>query len=157
MGYTTRFTGSIEVTPKLNPQEIEFLNKFNGTRRMDRKNGPYFVDGTGFAGQGHDADILNHNQPPEGQPGLWCQWIPKKNGKAIKWDGWEKFYDSCEWMEYLIEHFIGEHPIAKKLYPEQFAFLQGHTLNRTIKAKGEDKTVHWCMHVVENVVSKVNQ
>ena len=71
MGYTTDFTGSIAISPPLNAEEIAYLHKFNETRRMDRKNGPYFVDGTGDYGQGRDPDIRDYNKAPAGQPGLW--------------------------------------------------------------------------------------
>lgn len=64
MGYTTEFTGSIAITPPLNPEEIAYLNKFSDTRRMDREKGPYFVDGTDEFGQGKDPDIHNYNSPP---------------------------------------------------------------------------------------------
>ncbi len=49
---------------------------------------------------------MNHNQPPVGQPGLWCQWTPSENGAAIIWGEGEKFYYYVEWLTYLIEHFL---------------------------------------------------
>ena len=87
MGYTTDFWGEVSIDPPLNAEEIEFLTKFSRTRRMDRKNGAYYVDGTGDFGQGQDTDIVNYNRPPEGQPGFWCQWVPSKDGRFIEWDG----------------------------------------------------------------------
>jgi len=148
MGYTTDFYGAVEVEPPLNEEEIKFLKKFNETRRMDRKNGPYYVDGSGFAGQGRDEDLINFNTPPEGQPGLWCQWVPSDDGKAIEWDGGEKFYESVEWMRYIIDHFIGQNPLAKKEIP----FLEKHTLNGTIEAYGEDRDDRWDLVVKNNEV-----
>lgn len=96
MGYTTDFTGRVTVTPPLNPHEIAYLTKFGTTRRMRRGNGPYFVDGTGYAGQGRDADIEDFNQQPADQPGLWCGWVPTESGDGIEWNGVEKFYRSAE-------------------------------------------------------------
>ena len=149
MGYTTDFDGQIDIVPALNEQEREFLTKFAETRRMDRENGPYFVDGTGGFGQGNDPDIRSHNSPPEGQPALWCQWTPNEDGDAIVWDEGEKFYESAEWMVYLIQHFLGTNPLAKSDLP----FLQGHTLNGTISAQGEDPDDMWLLHVRDNTVS----
>ena len=104
MGYTTDFVGRIDVVPALNAEEIEYINKFADTRRMDRANGPYFVDGDE---QDNGPDVIyDHNSPPEGQPGLWCHWVPNDDGTAIEWDGGEKFNHSAEWMAYLIEHFL---------------------------------------------------
>lgn len=149
MGYTTDFDGQIDVVPPLNEAEIAFLNKFAGTRRMDCEQGPYYVDRSGFAGQDDDPKVRDHNHPPEGQPSLWCQWVPADEGDAIVWDGNEKFYESPEWMAYLIEHFIGKNPKAKSELP----FLQGHVLNGTISAQGEEPSDMWLLHVKDNVVS----
>lgn len=148
MGYTTTFEGQVAVVPPLSKEEIDFLNKFAATRRMNRTKGPYFVDGTGSHGQGQDADIRDHNAPPQGQPGLWCQWVPTEDGAAIEWDGGEKFYDSVEWMAYLIEHFIGSAPKAKAQLP----FLQAHTLNGVIEAQGEESGDIWRLIVKDNEV-----
>ena len=149
MGYTTTFTGGIVINPPLNKAEIDYLNKFSYTRRMERKNGPYFVDGTGNFGQGNDEDIINYNSPDPSQPGLWCQWVPTKNGKKIKWNGAEKFYKSEAWMNYLIEHFLKEGAFGKDKLP----FFSNHTLNGVIKARGEDRDDRWTLLVKDNEVS----
>lgn len=151
MGYTTEFEGQIKINPPLNSDEINYLKKFNDTRRMMRKNGPYFVDGSGMMGQGEDKDIIEYNSPPEGQPGLWCQWTPTEDGTAIEWDGGEKFYASEEWMEYIIKHFIGSNPIAPTK-ETTLQFLKPHTLNGVIEAQGEDDEDHWFLVVEDNEV-----
>jgi hypothetical protein len=106
MGYITEFEGSVGISPPLNAHEIAYLRKFAASRRMDRTRGPCFVAGPGPFGQGHDGDIRDFNKPPAGQPGLWCRWQPTKDGRAIKWNGVEKFYNSEEWMTYLIDLFL---------------------------------------------------
>lgn len=135
MGYTTDFSGSFEVTPALNPAQVAYLQAFNNTRRMvrDKKitetrpdpvreavglpvgaQGGYFVGAAGDnAGQedmmgkrNPSTGILDHNGPPSGQPGLWCQWTAIEAGTEIEWDGGEKFYDYIEWMKYIVEHFL---------------------------------------------------
>lgn len=150
MGYTTEFEGQIAVEPPLSKDEIEFLTKFAKTRRMNRLNGPYYVDGTGFAGQGCDQDVINYNEPPRGQPGLWCKWVPTEDGTAIEWNGVEKFYDSEEWMRYIINHFLSKDHFAK------LPFLTGHTLNGTILAQGESITDRWMLQVVDNAVTSID-
>ena len=149
MGYTTEFFGHVAVDPPLFEEEITFLMKFSRTRRMNRTNGPYFVDGNGFMGQDRDPDIIDYNNPPTGQPGLWCQWVPTDDGAGIEWDGGQKFYDSVEWMKYLIDHFIGSDPLAKGTLP----FLNAHTVNGRIRAEGEDRDDNWTLVVENNVVS----
>lgn len=138
MGYHTEFSGSIQIEPPLSPERIEFLTKFNQTRRMHRKNGPHFVDGTGYMGQGSDQDVIDYNSPDPSQPGLWCQWVPTPDGTAIEWDGGEKFYEAAAWMKYIINHYIAP---------------QGHVCNGVIDAQGEYSTDMWQLHVVDNVVT----
>jgi hypothetical protein len=149
MGYTTYFSGSVTIDPPLNTGEIAFLKKFNETRRMQRANGPYFVDGSGFAGQGSDPDIENFNAPPDGQPGLWCHWMPTDDGAEIVWDDGEKFYEAAAWMKYIITHFLQPDALAKKQLP----FLQAnHTVNGTIEAQGEESEDRWDLIVKDNKV-----
>lgn len=143
MGYTTDFFGSINIEPPLNKKEITYLKKFASTRRVNRVRGPYYVgddqSGMWFSDKKIDKtiDVLDVNKPPEGQPGLWCQWVPSEDGKSLQWDGGEKFYEADAWMMYLIEHFLCETPCAKILDP-QMSFLKGHSLNGVIYAIGED-------------------
>jgi hypothetical protein len=117
---------------------------------MQRRKGPYFVDGEGFGwSQEKDPDVIDYNKPPEGQPGLWCQWIATPDGKEIEWDGGEKFYHAAEWMLYLIEHFIGSDPKAKT----ELSFLQSHICNGEIEAQGEEYDDRWLLKVTDNQVS----
>lgn len=153
MGYTTDFTGQIEVSPPLNDEEIEYLKKFSETRRMSCEQGPYYVDRGGLFGQDHEDGISNYNSPPAGQPSLWCQWVPTDDGQHIEWNGTEKFYCSVEWMQYLMDHFIGPTPLAA---PE-LDFLQPHTLNGEITAQGEEYDDRWVLKVENNVASRVDQ
>ena len=154
MDYHTKFFGHVNVVPPLSSQEIEYLNKFSDTRRMDRSKGPYFVNGTGYAGQDHESDIKDYNSPPSGQPSLWCHWVPTQDGSAIEWNGSEKFRNSLEWMKYLIEHFVGSNPFAKQVSTEEFSFLQSHTLNGEIAAEGESESDRWTLSVKDNKVTK---
>lgn len=156
MGYTTDFSGEVSITPPLNQAEISFLNAFNATRRVQRTRGPYYVGDRGCGvltpGQTFDgeSDVTNMNAAPEGQPGLWCQWIPTEDGTAIQWDGGEKFYESEAWMEYIIDHFLKPGCIAAKELP----FLQAnHICNGEIEAQGEDPNDRWKLVVEDNVVS----
>jgi len=148
MGYTTYFEGEIGIDPPLNIKELHFLKRFSDTRRVKRIQGPYFVGGSRMSTS--SAGIIDGNCPAEGQPGLWCQWIPTDEGEAIVWNECEKFYDSAEWMVYLIRHFLCEKPLAKK----ELSFLQGHVLNGTIKAHRQDHLDTWLLVVEDNVVSR---
>lgn len=143
MGYHTEFYGAVEIYPPLNEKEKEFLQKFSNSRRMDRSRGPYYVEDTGFLSI--DNDIYDYNRPPPGQPDLWCHWVPNEDGTKIQWNGAERFYHSFEWMQYLVDYFIGSNPLAKNELP----FLEKHVVHGVIEAQGEDHNDHWYL-IVEN-------
>lgn len=157
MGYTTDFSGQVTVSPPLNEDEIAYLNKFAETRRMLRKNGPYYVQGTGSWGQGHDPDVEDYNSPDPSQPGLWCKWVPTEDGTGIIWNEAEKFYDSVEWMQYLIDHFLRPDAPGKTQTVDgnHFFHFGDHTLNGVIAAQGEDEDDQWFLVVRDNKAEHV--
>jgi hypothetical protein len=99
--------------------------------------GAYYC-GTGDFGQDSDASVLNSNGAPQGQPGLWCQWVPSENRKEIEWNGGEKFYEYVEWIKYIIENFLKP---------------WGRTLNGTVNWVGEDSDDRGKITIVNNIVS----
>src|SRR5262245_45524459 len=127
MGYHTLFEGEFRLDRPLREAEARYLLKFSRTRRVKRDpvkaalmpdperealnlhpgvEGCYFVGGLGFAGQDDDDSVLDGGEPPWGQPGLWCQWVPTPDRQGIVWDRLEKFYNYVDWLRYLIEHFL---------------------------------------------------
>lgn len=159
MGYTTDFNGEFGLNKPLSAEHKTFLEKFSGTRRMNRKeavaaklqdsvriaaglpvgkDGAYFVGGKEDFGQGHDESIANYNTPPSGQPSLWCQWVPNDDGTAIVWDGGEKFYEYVDWIEYLINNFLQP---------------WGYVLNGEVEWFGEDRDDRGLIVVDNNAVS----
>lgn len=147
MGYTTLFEGAIHVDPPLSEEEREYLLSFSKSRRWSRAGGPYATEdppGSAAADQGGVA---------EGQPSLWCHWVPSADGQFIHWDGCDKFYDAHEWMAYVIHHFFAPDPWAK-LSSEGFERFGGHRFNGEILAIGERAASDvWLLRVVENSVS----
>lgn len=167
MGYTTDFSGKFDIDRPLAPEHKSYLEAFAYTRRMKRDpakteqrpdpvrlaaglpvghDGGYFVGAIGDYGQeypvgspwgGTADDLLDYNLEPGGQPSLWCQWVPTEDGTAIEWNGTEKFYSYIEWLEYLIEHFLGP---------------WGYSLNGEVKWKGEDRGDRGTITVRNNAV-----
>ena len=142
MGYTTTFEGRFNITPTLTEEHRKFLTKFSETRRMARKVGPeygvegeWYVDGAGWAGQDHDKTIIDYNNPPSTQPGLWCQWIPTEDGDALVWDEGEKFYYYVEWLEYLVENYLKP---------------RGYTISGEVEWQGEDSNDRGLIRVNDN-------
>lgn len=131
MGYTTEFSGVFLFDKKLDEDTHKFLEKLAYTRRMKRNvdeniygvEGEFYVDGKGFAGQEHEDNIVDYNNPPGEQPSLWLQWIPTEDGCGLMWDGGEKFYAYVPWLKYLI----------KKIFKPR-----GYVLNGDVKWRGED-------------------
>jgi hypothetical protein len=103
-----------------------------------------FYCGTGMSGQdgGYfnsttDNSVVEYNNPPSTQCGLWCQWNPSDDGTEIVWDGSEKFYNYVEWLEYLIANFLKP---------------WGYEVNGMVEWKGEDSQDIGVIEVVNNVV-----
>lgn len=161
MGYTTDFDGKFDLDKPLTEAHRAYLVKFNETRRMRRNpsltskradpvreavglpvgpEGAYFVGEGGYAGQDNGPDVTDHNEAPEGQPGLWCQWVPNEDGTAIVWDGGEKFYFYTEWLQYLIHNFLAP---------------WGYALNGQVEWNGEEPGDQGVIHVRDNEVRAV--
>lgn len=144
VGYTTDFEGSFYITPTLKPEDRKYLVAFANTRRMKRNLGPvygvegeFYVEGTGFAGQDEDLNIIDYNRPPSTQPGLWCQWEPNEDGTTFGWNGTEKFYNYVEWLAYLISNIF---------------IPRGYTLNGEVEWIGEDSNDFGKIQVVGNAI-----
>lgn len=143
MGYTTDFVGSFKITPALSNHDKEFLVKFAETRRMKRNiegygvDGEFYVDGGGSFWQDRDETVVDYNQPPSTQPGLWCQWVPSEDGTELMWDGNEKFYNYVEWLEYLIKSILSP---------------RGYKVNGEVEWQGEERDDRGMIVVNDNTV-----
>lgn len=146
MGYTTEFDGTFKLNKKLTPELHAFLKQLEDTRRMKRDvdesiygvEGEFFVAGEGFRGQGHSDNVIDHNEPPATQPGLWLGWTPTDDKMGLEWNGVEKFYNYGEWLVYLIE---------KILRPN------GYVLNGSVRYSGEEIGDAGRLVVADNEVS----
>lgn len=75
MGYTTEFVGTFKLDKQLTLDQFNELEVIAETR----------------GGETNDA-----------RPDSYCQWVPTKDGRELKWDGNEKFYNYVEWLQWLI-------------------------------------------------------
>lgn len=133
MGYTTDFIGHIDIEPALNEQEIAYLTAFSESRRFRRPGGPYDVPGNPRAETSDGVDMHLYNQPPDGQPGLWCDWVPCWDGCCLSYNGNEKFYGSVAWLRYLVDHFLKPGALASRPADPRFAgFTFDHVLDGTV-------------------------
>jgi hypothetical protein len=106
--------------------QVKYLTRFSQTRRMKRDpskldpdplretvgllpevDGGLYVGSSDPYGQDYDhASVIDMNKPPEGQPSLWCKWVPTEDGTELEWNTEENFYKYIEWLQYLIEKFF---------------------------------------------------
>lgn len=153
MGYTTDFIGHIDIAPSLNADEIAYLSAFSASRRFDRPGGPYAVPGNPAAEDQDDFPVDVRKRVPDGQPGLWCDWVPCWDGCCLAYDGTEKFYQPVRWLEYLIDHFLrpGAHA-ADSEEPLLAGFTFDHVLNGVVVGCRRDNKQLFAIKVVDNVV-----
>lgn len=114
MGYTTTFSGHVSIVPALSGPDLLKLQQIASCDQ--REEGPGKVPNA---------------------PGYRCQWEPSDDGSSLSWDGNEKFYNSVEWMTYLVTA-LG---------------TKGYVCNGLIEAHGEEAGDIWRLSVVDNKVS----
>ncbi|QRG65954.1 hypothetical protein [Brevibacillus choshinensis] len=153
LGYSTAFEGYLEVDKELDDDSFELLKGLARTRRIKRD--PQILEQLGYgtaeslgidgelyvepAGKTNDycPSIINQNEPPGRQPGIFLQWIPTEDRKRIIWDRGIKFYNADEWIMYLIDNILSP---------------RGYIVNGIVNAQGEDEEDKWRIEVKENTV-----
>jgi hypothetical protein len=140
MGYDTCFHGAFVISPPLSPDRTAYLRAFSETRRCRRSLSheplksqslreavglPFGEDGAHCAAEPEkDHDLTqDYNEPPRGQPSLWCNWEPSPDGRLLRWNGAEKSRRFVEWLQYLTKTYLGP---------------WGHGLSGTVCWSGED-------------------
>jgi hypothetical protein len=82
--------------------------------------------------------------------------VPTDDGTAIEWDGREKFYDSPEWMAYLIDNFLRPGAHAASSGDAQFSeFTFDHVVNGEFYAAGEEDDDRWKLKIRDNEVTTI--
>jgi uncharacterized protein (TIGR02996 family) len=163
MGYSTDFEGQMIFDKPLTEVQARYIRQLSRTRRMKRDpektakledpvrkavglplgdESGYFVGTTEDFGQTRTDDIVNFNEPPKDQPGLWCQWTIGEDNMSLLWDGGEKFYSYVDWLNYLIRHFFN---------------AWGVKLTGCITWQGEDEDDIGTIFCVDNRVVKLKE
>jgi hypothetical protein len=115
MGYSTTFTGHLDLSTPLNDHQQKFLDYFVNCRQCIYKqlhdNHPIFemIKNCNLpmkkeylvSDNDHDVKLFNDHT---GKPSLNCDWIVEDN--QLKWNENEKFYNYLEWLQYLIDNFF---------------------------------------------------
>lgn len=153
MGYTTDFIGHVDIEPRLNEHEIAYLTAFSESRRCERPGGPYDVPGNPRAEDPSCLPGNGYNRPPLGQPSLWCDWVPCRDGCCLAYNGAERFYGAVEWLRYLIEHFLRPGAVASRFGAPRFAgFTFDHVLDGMVVGCRRDNKELFAVTVTGNRV-----
>jgi len=123
----TYLNGSFQINPPLQGIHLGYLDRFSRIRHMKRDvkllkklrdplreavglplglEGAYYVAGEIFFSDYDNPTIIEYNDPPSGQPRLWCSWEASGDGESYYWTNGDKNYGHVAWLEYLIKHFL---------------------------------------------------
>lgn len=80
MGYTTKFTGTIELSK---PMSLKTAKRWMEI-----------------------ASYGDHGEVPAACPDSYLQWVPTEDLRGIVWDNNEKFYEYASWMIWVIANFL---------------------------------------------------
>jgi hypothetical protein len=181
MGFSTTYLGRLDIEPKLNPAEVEWLTAY---AEVDRRHftDPYEVpmNPRAFRLAEHhkqeeafrlkretatttrrrrraqvDQDPFTTLQPGDGSPYPHLDWKPCPTGCCIGWDSrTEKSRMAEDWLQYLIDHFLrpGAHAsLSGKPDFEEFTF--DHAVNGIIAAERDDTRQLWLIVCRDNEIS----
>ena len=176
MGFSTRYLGRLDIEPRLNSAEVEWLTAY---AEIDRR---YFTDpyevpmnprafvieqerrrdqerqrlrsGTKRRGVA-TRDAFTTLSPGDGSPYPHLDWKPCPSGCCLGWDSrTEKSRMAEEWLQYLIDHFL--RPGAKARIsgrPDFERFTFDHVVNGTIAAERDDTRQLWLIRCKDNEIS----
>lgn len=153
MGYTTYFSGAVDITPPLNEHEISYLEDFSQTiHKTYADNRPLAV----YPVDTPDAqlpEVVENFQAPAPKPGIHCTWTVTDNGsQLVTADDSDHNYDHPQWLAFLIEHlFDPANPDAlihrHRGDDPRLKHFTAHTFRGVLSADGEGDDDHWYIFV----------
>lgn len=105
MGYNTEFEGAFHIDKPVDDATYKLLQGLASTRRMKRQLTGYGTEGE-FYVQADESAVIDSNEPPSTQPGLWCDWAIQPDKTTLQWNENEKFYYYVEWLQYIIQRIL---------------------------------------------------
>ena len=175
MGFSTKYLGRLDIEPRLNPAEVEWLSAY---AEIDRRyfSDPYEVPmnprafvieqerrrdqerqrlRSGKKRRGVATRDFTTLSPGDGSPHPHLDWKPCPSGCCLDWDSrTEKSRMAEEWLQYLIDHFL--RPGAKARTsgrPDFERFTFDHVVNGTIAAERDDTRQLWLIRCKDNEIS----
>lgn len=154
MGFSTHYLGRLDITPRLNSEEVTWLRAFALTDRKLHPGDPYAVpmNPLGEAIDGHQRGDygVGHRQVT----GLGrCDWEPCLEGCCLMWNGSEKSNTAVIELRYLVDHFLKPDAHAASDGRADFApFTFDHTVNGVIAALRGDNRELFLIRARDNVI-----
>ncbi|MEI2778596.1 MAG: hypothetical protein V9G19_22035 [Tetrasphaera sp.] len=160
MGYSTSYLGRLDVRPRLNPEEVEWLRAFRRTQRAFHPDDPYAVPMNPSAEHESSAIATKHtgggwSWPSRGASGVGrCDWEPCVGGRCLHWSDIEKSNSAVYELTYLINHFLRPGAFASTDGRADFAaFTFDHRVDGTIAALRGDTRELFLIVASDNVVT----
>ncbi len=150
MGFSTKYLGRLDIEPRLNESEVEWLRAFAAIDRRHYTE-PYEVAMNPRAVQIErlqcdeagedrpDPDPFTSLVPLDGSPYPNLDWKPCPDGCCLVWDGTEKSRMAEASLQYLIDHFLRPGALAHTdRRPDFERFTFNHVVNGVIAAERDD-------------------
>ncbi len=141
MGFSTAYLGRLDITPHLNPAEVEWLRAYHLTERAFHPDDPYAVPAH------PQAEVFEHPEcllpgggwviRRETESGLpRCDWQPCVEGCCLEWSSIEKSNTASRELAYLIDHFLRPGAHAQRDGRVDFAdFTFDHVVSGIVAAE----------------------
>jgi len=149
VGDPSDYIGHIDVVPPLNADEMGYLQAFRESRRFDRVTGPYDVPAV-------DDDVPSSRwaRAADGQPSLWCAWLPCADGCCLTVDSHDAS-EPADWLRYLVRHFLRPGAVAHRIGGPRFAgFTFDHRLDGLVVGCRRDDQELFAIRAAHNRVSE---
>ncbi|MEI2778158.1 MAG: hypothetical protein V9G19_19765 [Tetrasphaera sp.] len=160
MGFSTSYLGRLDIEPRLNNAETEWLRAFRRTQRAFHPDDPYAVPMHPSAE--HRTHPLTKPAPGggwcwpgHGQTGLpRCDWEPCVDGCCLVWSGGEKSNTAAMELTYLVERFLRPQARASTDGRDDFAeFTFDHHVDGIIAAERGDTRELFLIVARDNVIT----
>lgn len=132
-----RSVGRFRVDPPLGRAEFEYLAAFAESRRWRRPDGHYVVPDNPLAEcLDPKLDLARYSEPADGQPGLWCPWMPGDAGRAlvpvadVAGGNGLPPEETTRWLSYLCDHFL--RPGAQRSRDARRRWFSGFTFDHVL-------------------------
>lgn len=142
MGFNTSYLGRLDIAPRLNPAEVEWLRAFRLTERALHPKDPYAVPMHPRAAWSEHLAALRDGgrEQPRDVVGLWrCDWEPCVEGCCLRWATTEKSNHAVQELGYLIDHFLRPGAEASRDGRPDFGeFTFDHVVSGVVAAERDD-------------------